>query len=59
MDPIPPLSKVFSLLLQDEKQRKVSARKKALTEIATALAALGPKSVGNVKNFNKSRIDRP
>ena len=28
MDPIPPLSKVFSLLLQDEKQRKVSVKEK-------------------------------
>ena len=44
MDLVPPLSKVFSLLLQDEKQRKVSARKKALIEIVVALATLGPKS---------------
>ena len=28
MDPIPLLSKLFSLLLQDEKQRKVGAAKK-------------------------------
>ncbi|XP_075645490.1 uncharacterized protein LOC142616547 [Castanea sativa] len=28
MDPVPPLSKVFSLILQDEKQRKVGAAKK-------------------------------
>ena len=58
MDPIPPLTKVFSLLLQDEKQRKVGAGKKVLTEIAATLAILGPKSGGNAKNFNKSRIDR-
>ena len=59
MDPIPPLSKVFSLLLQDKKQRKVSARKKVLTDTAAALVALGPNSGGNVKNFNKSRTGRP
>ena len=59
MDPIPPLSKVFSLVLQDEKQRKVSARKKVLTDTAATLATLGPKSGGNVKNFNKSRTGRP
>ena len=59
MDPIPPLSKVFSLLLQDEKQRKVNAGKKAYTETAAALAALGPKYGDNVKNFNKSRTGRP
>ena len=59
MDPIPPLSKVFSLLLQDEKQRKVSVRKKVLTDTTTALATFGPKSGGNVKNFNKSRTGRP
>jgi len=59
MDPIPPLSKVFSLLLQDEKQRKVGAGKKVLTETAVALTALGPKSGGNAKNFNKLRIGRP
>ena len=59
MDPIPPLSKVFSLLLQDEKQRKVGTGKKVLTEIAVALVVLGPKSGGNAKNFNESRTDRP
>ena len=59
MDPIPPLSKVFSVLLQDEKQRKVGARKKVLTETAAALTALGPKSSGNAKNFNKLIIGRP
>ena len=59
MDLIPPLSKVFSLLLQDEKQRKVSARKKVLTDTAATLATLGPKSGGNVKNFNKSRTGKP
>ena len=59
MDPIPPLSKVFSLLLQDKKQRKVGAGKKVLTKTTVALATLGPKSCGNAKNFNKSRAGKP
>ena len=43
MEPMPPLSKVFSLLLQDEKQRKVGTRKKVLVDASAALAAFGSK----------------
>ena len=57
MDPIPPLSKVFSLLLQDERQRKVGAGKKFQVDIATVLAALGNKN--NARNFNKNKAGRP
>ena len=32
MEPVPPLSKVSSLLLQDEKQRKVGAGMKVLVD---------------------------
>ena len=59
MDPIPPLSKVFSHSLQNEKQRKVGAGNKVLTETTTALVVLGPKFGGNAKNFNRSRTGRP
>ncbi|XP_075661684.1 uncharacterized protein LOC142631403 [Castanea sativa] len=59
MDPIPPLSKVFSLLLQDEKQRKVGSGKSVMHETAAALAALGSKSGGYAKNFNKKAGGRP
>ena len=53
MDPVPPLSKVFSLLLQDEKQRKVGATKKMQLDTAATLAsALVAK---NVKDFKKGR----
>ena len=53
MDLVPPLSKVFSLILQDEKQRKVGAAKKMQLDTAVALAlALVAK---NVKNFKKGR----
>ena len=48
MELMPSLSKVFSLLLQDEKQRKVGAGKKVLTDTSAALAAFGSKS-GNTK----------
>ena len=44
-EPVPSLSKVFSLLLQDEKQRKVGAGKKALIDTSSALAAFGSKPV--------------
>ena len=53
MDLVPPLSKVFSLLLQDEKQRKVGATKKMqLDTTATLASALVAK---NVKDFKKGR----
>ena len=59
MDPIPSLSKVFSLLLQDEKQRKVGAGKKALIDTSSALAAFGFKPGNNNKVFLKSKNGRP
>ena len=54
MDPVPSLSKVFSLLLQDEKQRKVS--KTPITE-ASALAVKNNGSFA--KGFNKGKSGRP
>ena len=54
MDPIPSLSKVFSLLVQDEKQRKV--RKNFTTE-ASALAVKNSGSF--VKGSNKGKSSRP
>ena len=53
MDLVPPLSKVFSLLLQDEKQRKVGATKKMQLDTAATLAST--LAAKNVKNFKKGR----
>ena len=53
MDPIPSLGKVFSLLLQDEKQRKVG--KKNTIESS----ALAVKANGSSKSFNKAKSGRP
>ena len=53
MDPIPSLGKVFSLLLQDEKQRKVG--KKNTIESST----LAVKTNGSAKSFNKAKSVRP
>ena len=58
MEPVPSLSKVFSLLLQDEKQRKVGVGKKALIDTSSALAAFGSKP-SNTKTFVKSKNGRP
>ena len=58
MEPVPPSSKVFSLLLQDEKKRKVGAGKKVLVDIPVALATFGSKP-SNTKNFVKSKNGRP
>ena len=44
-EPVPSLSKLFFLLLQDEKQRKVGAGKKASIDTSSALAAFGSKPV--------------
>ena len=40
-------------------KERLVLRKKVLTDTTTALATFGPKSGGNVKNFNKSRTGRP
>ncbi|XP_030936013.1 uncharacterized protein LOC115961119 [Quercus lobata] len=53
MDPMPPLSKVFSLILQDEKQRKVGAAKKMQIDTAAALPSV--LAAKNVKNAKKGR----
>ena len=53
MDPVPPLSKVFSLILQDEKKRKVGAAKKMQLDTAVALAST--LTAKNVKKFKKGR----
>lgn len=53
MDPIPSLGKVFSFLLQDEKQRKVG--KKNTIESS----ALAVKTNGSSKSFNKAKFGRP
>ena len=54
MDPIPSLSKAFSLLLQDEKQRKVG---KSLNTEASALAVKNSGSFA--KGSNKAESGRP
>ena len=59
MELVPSLSKVFSLLLQDEKQRKVGAGKKALIDTSSALAVFGSKPGHNNKAFVKSKNGRP
>ena len=53
MDLIPSLGKVFSLLIQDEKQRKV--RKKNTVESSTLVV----KANGSSKSFNKAKSGRP
>ena len=53
MDPIPSLGKVFSLLLEDEKQRKVG--KKNTIKSST----LAVKTNGSTKSFNKAKSGRP
>ena len=58
MEPVPSLSKVFSLLLQDEKQRRVGVGKKALIDTSSALVAFGSKP-SNTKAFVKSKNGRP
>ena len=53
MDPIPSLSKVFSLLLQDEKQRKLGKR------LYTESSALAIKiNASSIKGFNKCKSGR-
>ena len=53
MDPIPSIGKVFSLLIQDEKQRKIG--KKNTIESS----ALAVKANGSRKSFNKAKSGRP
>ena len=42
MDPIPSLTKVFSHLAQDEKQKKIGARKKLQVDLAALIAKNNP-----------------
>ena len=54
MDPVPSLSKVFSLLLQDEKQRKFGKK------ISSESSTLAVKSnTPFTKGFNKGKLGRP
>ena len=53
MDPIPSLGNVFSLLLQDEKQRNVG-KKNTIESSALAI-----KTNGSSKSFNKAKSGRP
>ena len=54
IDLIPSLSKVFSLLLQDEKQRKLGKR------LYTESSALAIKiNASSIKGFNKCKSGRP
>ena len=53
MDPIPPMGKVFSLLIQDEKQRKVG-KKNTIESFALVV-----KANGSSKLFNKAKSGRP
>ena len=53
MDHIPSLGNVFSLFLQDEKQRKVGKK------INIESSALAVKTNGSAKSFNKAKSGRP
>ena len=53
MDPIPPMGKVFSLLIQDEKQRKVG-KKNTIKSFALVV-----KTNGSGRSFNKAKSGRP
>ena len=54
MDPIPPINKVFSLVLQEEQQREVSSSS-APTQVAFAIKA----STDDKSNAKKSKKDHP
>ncbi|KAK4597028.1 hypothetical protein RGQ29_014873 [Quercus rubra] len=53
MDIIPPMGKVFSLLIQDEKQRKVG-KKNTIKSFALVV-----KTNGSGRSFNKAKSGRP
>ena len=53
MDPISSLDKIFSLLIQDEKQRKVG-KKNTIESFALVV-----KANGSSKLFNKAKSGRP
>ncbi|XP_030974852.1 uncharacterized protein LOC115994750 [Quercus lobata] len=53
MDPIPSMGKVFSLLIQDEKQRKVGKKN------SIESSALAVKANGSSKSFNKAKSGKP
>ena len=60
MDPLPPINKVFSLISQEEKQRKVGSQSTPTTEMAFAMKSENSKKavVSNSNNFN-NRGNKP
>lgn len=58
MDPIPPITKVFSLIIQEEKQRTIGSKFNSTMETSNAMAfALEHDSTNNASKFNKK--ERP
>lgn len=54
MDPIPPVTKVFSLIIQEERQRTIGSKFNATMEISNAMAfALKHDFANNVNKFHK------
>ena len=58
MDPIPPISKAFSLVLQEEKQHKVAAGAALSTQVAFTIKLLNSVKSGDVKS-TKVKKDLP
>ncbi|XP_042977276.1 uncharacterized protein LOC122308156 [Carya illinoinensis] len=59
MDPLPSMNRIFSLVLQEEKQREIKMNS---TLSFDSIAAVTTKNTKNVNSFNKqsgSRKDRP
>jgi hypothetical protein len=70
MDPLPPINKVFSLVVQDEHQKEISGSLGSMSQNTAALLAKAPspsqstysRSAGNPSRFGKppfARKDRP
>ncbi|XP_075646895.1 uncharacterized protein LOC142617820 [Castanea sativa] len=59
MDPVPPLSKVFSLLLQDEKQRKVGSGHVLQSESAALVSKTANTYQKSTSTYGKSKNGRP
>ena len=63
MDPLPPINKVFSLISQEERQRRIGSQLSSTTELAFAVKFDTSKKFtspnNNTSNYKGPKRDRP
>lgn len=58
MDPLPSLNKVFALILQDERQKEIVAKKQQQFDVVACSGKLIPNSIGNQRSSAHSQSQK-